>query len=388
MKVRQVWLEADRAHKKKHSLQIGGLPHTALPRKTGDASYTAEFKRAAIRAHVDGEPSGAMVAQSTMNTWMRSETAIASRPHSAEVYERVLSDGVAPVVRWIEAHLVTQDDQKTMSPARVMEYVKENHQELLTEKRYPAKRRMVERLLKTAWQRVFGYEPISQCVGLSPAVQTSGMRCSCRHGCGDKCTNRMRMVECSRSNCSFRGACSNRLWANGLSAPVMLWIGDTTGKGRGVFAEENLKRGILVREYVGDIVDRATMETRSIRGRNRYVMELSQDKFIDASIRGNHSRMINHDCAPNCQAQLWTVGIHRRIGIVTAKQIRLGEEITIDYGESYALDPCMCSTFCVCGVNSKCNLRVWLVIFDVSMSQFEYFPPLVALDMIEPIPYD
>ena len=36
-----------------------------------------------------------------------------------------------------------------------------------------------------------------------------------------------------------------------------------------------------------------------------YIMRLSHDTAIDATKKGSVARLINHSCAPNCEAQKW-----------------------------------------------------------------------------------
>ncbi len=38
-----------------------------------------------------------------------------------------------------------------------------------------------------------------------------------------------------------------------------------------------------------------------------YMMEVGPDEVIDATRKGNYSRLINHSCAPNCRTEKWYV---------------------------------------------------------------------------------
>ena len=53
--------------------------------------------------------------------------------------------------------------------------------------------------------------------------------------------------------------------------------------------------------------------------------------LIDATMKGNKARFINHSCEPNCQAEYWTVEGRERVGIFATKLISEGQEITYDY---------------------------------------------------------
>ena len=48
---------------------------------------------------------------------------------------------------------------------------------------------------------------------------------------------------------------------------------------------------------------------------------------IDAGVRGNDARFINHSCEPNCEA----VTDNRRVYIEALRDIQVGEELLYDY---------------------------------------------------------
>lgn len=61
-------------------------------------------------------------------------------------------------------------------------------------------------------------------------------------------------------------------------------------------------------EYVGEVLDADEFETRAVEyARNKiphfYFMSLKSDYIIDATMRGNISRFINHSCEPNAETQ-------------------------------------------------------------------------------------
>ncbi|XP_008486199.2 probable histone-lysine N-methyltransferase CG1716 [Diaphorina citri] len=60
-------------------------------------------------------------------------------------------------------------------------------------------------------------------------------------------------------------------------------------------------------------------------------MSLRPDAIIDATMKGNISRFINHSCDPNSETQKWTVDGELRIGFFSRKNIKQGEELTFDY---------------------------------------------------------
>ena len=60
-------------------------------------------------------------------------------------------------------------------------------------------------------------------------------------------------------------------------------------------------------------------------------MAIDEDYLIDGSPRSNGARYINHSCQPNAKA--YRTGL--RIWIWSIRAIKIGEEITIDYGKKY-----------------------------------------------------
>ena len=61
-------------------------------------------------------------------------------------------------------------------------------------------------------------------------------------------------------------------------------------------------------EYVGEVVDpkdfrRRAKEYYKDKNRHYYFMALKSDQIIDATMKGNISRFINHSCDPNAETQ-------------------------------------------------------------------------------------
>jgi SET domain-containing protein len=97
--------------------------------------------------------------------------------------------------------------------------------------------------------------------------------------------------------------------------------------GKGLFAEEDIPKGVCVIEYTGRVVSQEEAD----RDAGKYLFEISKKKTIDGNIPSNTARYINHSCAPNCEAR----GRAGRMFIFSIKRIRAGEELSYDYGEEY-----------------------------------------------------
>lgn len=89
-------------------------------------------------------------------------------------------------------------------------------------------------------------------------------------------------------------------------------------------------------EYVGEVLDAKDFRRRAKdyskdKNRHYYFMALKSDQIIDATMKGNISRFINHSCDPNAETQKWTVNGELRIGFFNRRFVAAGEEITFDY---------------------------------------------------------
>ena len=102
--------------------------------------------------------------------------------------------------------------------------------------------------------------------------------------------------------------------------------------GRGVFASRTIRKGAKVIGYRGD---RTTWDVAIERPasdpdnpHHTFFFETSEGTVIDANVRGNAARWINHSCDANCESFEYDDG---RVFIEARRTIRAGEEITYDY---------------------------------------------------------
>jgi RNase H-fold protein (predicted Holliday junction resolvase) len=103
------------------------------------------------------------------------------------------------------------------------------------------------------------------------------------------------------------------------------------GKGFGVLAGENISEGQFVIEYVGEVIPIEDCAERMVKARHFYFLTIDANEGIDATLRGNIARFINHSCDPNCETQKWWVKGETCIGIFAKKDIPKGTELTFDY---------------------------------------------------------
>jgi SET domain-containing protein len=136
--------------------------------------------------------------------------------------------------------------------------------------------------------------------------------------------------------------------ANLPPLPETEWVSFrlSTIHGYGGFARRDIPSGTQVIEYVGERIDKQESGRRCEQN-NEFIFTLNDQCDIDGNTPGNPARLINHSCAPNCDAEVEG----DQIWIIANRDIREGEEITFNYGfdlEDYREYPCTCgSTKCV-----------------------------------------
>ncbi|XP_004288600.1 PREDICTED: histone-lysine N-methyltransferase ASHH3-like [Fragaria vesca subsp. vesca] len=171
-------------------------------------------------------------------------------------------------------------------------------------------------------------------------LEDDGIFCSCAPSspgsptvCGRDCHCGMLLSSCS-SGCKCGSSCLNKPFQH---RPVKkMKLVKTEKCGSGIVADEDIKQGEFVIEYVGEVIDDKTCEERlwymKHRGEtNFYLCEINRDMVIDATYKGNKSRYINHSCCPNTEMQKWIIDGETRIGIFATCDIKRGDHLTYDY---------------------------------------------------------
>ncbi len=100
--------------------------------------------------------------------------------------------------------------------------------------------------------------------------------------------------------------------------------------GLGLFAGEPIKKGEVIIEYIGNILNEEEAEKVKT---NQYLFEVKKSKTIDGRVRWNIARYCNHACeeATNAESEIKK----GRVFIQATKNIKEGEEIVYDYGEEF-----------------------------------------------------
>ena len=112
--------------------------------------------------------------------------------------------------------------------------------------------------------------------------------------------------------------------------------------GKGCFALTHFPARKKIADYAGELVK----GSRKIEARLRRqaevaikVIRLDDDTAIDGAVGGNETAFINHSCDPNAYMRV-VPGL--KVAIFARRDIRPGEELTIDYRDPDHPEVCRC----------------------------------------------
>jgi SET domain-containing protein len=106
----------------------------------------------------------------------------------------------------------------------------------------------------------------------------------------------------------------------------------------GVYAAEPIPANRKVIEYTGERISRRETKKRSEREFN-YIFTLDLYWSLDGSAGGSGAEFINHCCDPNIAARI----VRGHILYYSARPIRKGEELTVDYRFDKQVEKVTCS---------------------------------------------
>ncbi len=106
--------------------------------------------------------------------------------------------------------------------------------------------------------------------------------------------------------------------------------------GKGVFAVDKLKKGECLIEYKGERISWKEALRRHphdpSQPNHTFYFSLESGKVIDANVKGNAAKWINHSCKPNCEAiEVDDEKLGTRVYLFAKRSIEPGEELFYDY---------------------------------------------------------
>ena len=128
-------------------------------------------------------------------------------------------------------------------------------------------------------------------------------------------------------------------------------IFQTDNTGLGVRALQDVASGTTLGEYIGEYVPAYhnnnsvySLEMHTLRhsyGGNKRALAM-----VDSAQYGNWTRFMNHSCDAHARFETARIGARVRVVVKAEKDIKIFEEITVDYGPSYfgpgKAGPCCC----------------------------------------------
>lgn len=148
-------------------------------------------------------------------------------------------------------------------------------------------------------------------------------------------------------------ACTLPPWAGVATAAwrdahiALRWVSGAVGVG--AYALQPLRRGCVLGEYVGELVSGCSVDVDT-----SYLLSVADDAgaeevCIDSLRVGEWTRFVNHSCRASTYFENRRVGDEARVVLVTEREVRSGEEVTVDYGKAYWETMNRKGVWCVCG---------------------------------------
>lgn len=116
-----------------------------------------------------------------------------------------------------------------------------------------------------------------------------------------------------------------------LASPNAYRLRRSRVHGTGLFAMRTIPKGTRLIEYTGERISHAEAdrrhENKAADDNHTFFFTIDTNTVIDAGVRGNAARFINHSCTPNCEV----VMIDGRPIVETLSRIAQGDEFSYDY---------------------------------------------------------
>ena len=114
--------------------------------------------------------------------------------------------------------------------------------------------------------------------------------------------------------------------------------------GKGCFATAFFPKGKKITEYTGELISRREVARRVKTRRKHRICPINYYWHLDGARGGNGTHYINHCCEPNAYMRT----LYGHVLFFALRDIRAGEEITIDYEQTLHPD----SKRCFCGAKN------------------------------------
>ncbi|HEX8282946.1 MAG TPA: SET domain-containing protein-lysine N-methyltransferase [Pyrinomonadaceae bacterium] len=112
--------------------------------------------------------------------------------------------------------------------------------------------------------------------------------------------------------------------------------------GKGCFALKHFQARKKIADYAGELVRGSRQIEARLRRQQEVaikIIRIGADFGIDGAVGGNETAFINHSCDPNAFMRV-VPGL--KVAIFARRDIRPGEELTIDYRDPNHPEVCNC----------------------------------------------
>jgi len=118
-----------------------------------------------------------------------------------------------------------------------------------------------------------------------------------------------------------------------------LYLDKSDINGTGVFTSVDIPAGTHIMVIKGEVISADECVRRENEENNVYIFWLDDDTYIDTRNSGK-IKYLNHNCDPNCYVEERD---KESLFLIADRDIRAGEELTIDYGYDEIYEECACS---------------------------------------------
>jgi SET domain-containing protein len=126
----------------------------------------------------------------------------------------------------------------------------------------------------------------------------------------------------------------------GVSVSGQLTVKKSDIFGKGCFALAHFPARRKIALYAGEVVRGSRrIEARLRRQEAVKIIRLDDDTAIDGAVGGDETAFINHSCEPNAFMRIVP---GEKVAIFALRDIRPGEELTIDYRDPDHPEVCRC----------------------------------------------
>jgi SET domain-containing protein len=122
----------------------------------------------------------------------------------------------------------------------------------------------------------------------------------------------------------------------------MLRVRKSKIQGKGLFTDSAIPARKKIGEFTGEAISVREARRRAKGAKRIVIIELSDTKAIDGSVGGGPFEFVNHSCSPNVFVRI----AYGRAEFYAQRNIKAGEELTCNYGESHHEGklPCGCGS--------------------------------------------